>query len=790
MKGVLGHMRKLRFVWLLMIIMLIGVMQPSMAGEARKGFKIEVDGKVQDYTARTVTVEVKDEEIVIGDMPAIILEGRTLVPIKEVFESEGFGAKIEWNHEKKEVTVTYNGNTIVVAINSSVAYVNGEKKQIDPDNAKVVPKLIRDMDKQYAKTMIPLRFVSETLGYEVAWDPNTYTAAIIAPESEQIPEPEPLPTPEPTPTPTPVPQPQPEPEPEPEPVPLPSYDSNIDDAISSNSNFVLTTGSGVNPLPTELKRNPILWTDGNPNNLITLNLPEADVDFEAVEGEVVKIQSLKYTLAGNIPRFEITASGPFSDADVQTMDKKLVLDLVNAQNGLSQVTYKDNPVASGYRTSQYATNPMTTRIVIDLKSNNERCRITLSEDRKRLIIEFEPKTIHTIELGQSHLGDYIRVAGMAPTSVTTFRMSDPDRVVIDFVGTQSSIGWKEAEARGQFVTGIRTDQYNAVTTRVVAEMDGTANYEVIQKGSETWIQFTQTGLKNFEYTSNDTNPMIRLNNRNLEFDKSDIEVIDDYESMTFSFVLPEDVSASFGSGKLVVGDRAIDYIELKQDADGRTRIVIKQLEYYEYRLEVTSKGIAIAGFKPKALYDKIVVIDAGHGGTDPGAVAGGYQEKSLNLNMSSYVKALFDDSEDYKVYYTRTSDVNKSLKYRTDLANTLDADIFVSIHNNAMNTPAFQGMETLYMPGGSTTKLSSISIAKIFHETLLPIVDVADRGLKPRDGLYVLRHTKMPAIILELGFMTNPSDLAKITSPEVQQRVAEGIYSATETVFNRFPTTR
>jgi N-acetylmuramoyl-L-alanine amidase len=182
-----------------MIVMLLGVVQPSMAGEARLGFKIEVDGKVQDYTARTVTIEVKDEEITIGDMPAIILEGRTLVPIKEVFESEGFGAKVEWNHEKKEVTVSYNGNTIVVAINSNVAYVNGEKKQIDPDNAKVVPKLIRDTDKQYAKTMIPLRFVSETLGYEVAWDPITYTAAIIAQESE--PAPAPVPDPEPVPTP-------------------------------------------------------------------------------------------------------------------------------------------------------------------------------------------------------------------------------------------------------------------------------------------------------------------------------------------------------------------------------------------------------------------------------------------------------------------------------------------------------------------------------------------------------------------------------------------------------------
>ncbi|SCZ81453.1 N-acetylmuramoyl-L-alanine amidase [Acidaminobacter hydrogenoformans] len=793
-------MKKFRAIWVLMIIMLMVIAQPTLAGEARPDFNIEVDGKVQSYEAKTVTIEVKDKEIEIGDMPAIILEGRTLVPIKEVFQSEGIGADVAWNHEKKEVTVTYDGNTIVVAINSPVAYVNGKKIQIDPDNEKVVPKLIRDTKKEYAKTMIPLRFVSEALGYEVAWDPVTYTAAIITPEAAPAPEPEPepvpkpvpkpVPTPTPTPTPVPTPVPTPDPEPEPEVSELPDNNSDIEDEINTNNDFLLETDGSVPSLPTALKRNPILWTDGNPDNAITLKMPEAKVKFEAIKGETVRIQSLKYEAAEGVLKFIITASGPISDVAVDTMEKKLVMDVINAENGLSQVTYKDNPVAAGYRTSQFSQDPMTTRIVLDLKSNNERCDVSLSEDRRSLIVEFEPKSIHTIELGQSHLGDFIRIAGMSPTSIKTFRMSDPNRIVIDLVGTRTTIGWKEATAEGQFVSGIRTDQFNATTTRVVAVMDGLANYEVYQSGAETWVQFTAPDLKNLEYNGSKTNPIIRFNKRSLGFESADVEVIDDYQSMTYTFVLPEDVSASFGKGELVIDDYAIDKIELKQDSQGRTNIVIKQLEYYEYRLNVTSKGIMIAGFKPKALYDKIVVIDAGHGGTDPGAVSGGYQEKAINLAMSTYVKALFDNSEDFKVYYTRTSDVNKSLKYRTDLANTLEADIFVSIHNNAMSTPAFEGMETLYMPGGSTEKLSSISIAKIFHETLLPIVDVADRGLKPRDGLYVIRHTKMPAIILELGFMTNPGDLAKITNPEVQERVARGIYTATEAVFNRFPTER
>lgn len=766
---------KLRFMLWMMIFMLMTItITPTMAGEVKPGLKIEIDGKVQNYTARTVTVTVKEQAVVIGDMPAIILEGRTLVPLKEVFESEGIGAQVQWNHDRKEVTVTYNGNTIVVAINSNVAYVNGEKKPVDSENPKVVPKLIRDTSKQYAKTMVPLRFISETLGFNVGWNPDTYTAAISAPEPAPAPVPEPVPAPLPLPI----------------PVPDPNYNTNIDKDLISNSNFILNANGNIRPLPTGLRQNPVIWTGSNPEAQITLSLPQIQSIVQPLEGEVVRVQAVKYSLEGNVPRFEISASGMISSVNAQAMDKRIVLDLTNTQNGLSQVTYSSNPVATGVRSSQFSTSPMTTRVVIDLKDNNERCYIRLSEDRKNLIVEFLPKAIHTIELAQSHLGDYIRVSGMAASEVKTFRLSNPDRVVMDFVGTQTSVGWREAQADGQFISGIRTDQFNATTTRVVALMNGLANYEVIRNGGETWIQFTAPSIRNFAYVSSSSNPLIQLNGLTGVINPFEVTVQDDYQSMTYTLTLPGDFTDLFGEGALNVFDHAVASVEFKRVMDGRTAIVIKQLDYYEYRLEQGSNGWQLKGYKPKELYSRVLVLDAGHGGTDPGAVSGGVQEKTLNLLINDYVKALFDLTGDFKVYYTRTSDLHRSLQYRTDLANAIGADLFVSIHNNAITTSTTKGIETLYMPGGSTQQLSSISAARIFHDELIAATGAVDRGLKPRDGLYVLRHTKMPAILLELGFVTNPEERARLSDPAYQQLLARTIVDAAGKVFERFPTGR
>ncbi|MGG4141683.1 N-acetylmuramoyl-L-alanine amidase family protein [Paenibacillus algorifonticola] len=166
---------------------------------------------------------------------------------------------------------------------------------------------------------------------------------------------------------------------------------------------------------------------------------------------------------------------------------------------------------------------------------------------------------------------------------------------------------------------------------------------------------------------------------------------------------------------------------------------------------------------------KIVVIDPGHGGVEPGKVAPtGLQEKIINLSLSLKVEQLLRQVSGIKLVMTRTDDSTVSLSNRAKMANALNADLFVSLHANSFTTPTPSGTETYY------ARDSSIPLAKTIHRYLLEATGLKDRGVK-YGNYHVIRETTMPAVLLETGFMSNTADLAVITNETVQMRMAKGI---------------
>lgn len=166
---------------------------------------------------------------------------------------------------------------------------------------------------------------------------------------------------------------------------------------------------------------------------------------------------------------------------------------------------------------------------------------------------------------------------------------------------------------------------------------------------------------------------------------------------------------------------------------------------------------------------KTVVIDAGHGGIKPGSISiSGKTEKSFNLDLSLKVEALLKNEKDLNVVMTRSDDSHLELSDRTKIANNLNADIFVSIHANSSTTSSPNGTETLY------TRDSSKSLANIMHKHLIKATGLKDRSAK-YSNLHVTRETKMPAVLLEIGFLSNKGDEAQLFEDDFQNRVAQGI---------------
>jgi len=167
----------------------------------------------------------------------------------------------------------------------------------------------------------------------------------------------------------------------------------------------------------------------------------------------------------------------------------------------------------------------------------------------------------------------------------------------------------------------------------------------------------------------------------------------------------------------------------------------------------------------------MIYIDAGHGGRDPGAVGNGIQEKDVVLQISLDLgRAL--QSMGYSVYYTRTDDVEIDLEPRVASAESVNADLFVSIHANSLasRNSGVNGVETFHARGSTVGK----ELAQYVQSQIIANTGATDRSVKAA-GFYVIARTSMPAILVETGFVTNPTEAANLNNPSYQKRMAEAI---------------
>ncbi|MFJ7976567.1 N-acetylmuramoyl-L-alanine amidase [Peribacillus sp. NPDC096379] len=176
------------------------------------------------------------------------------------------------------------------------------------------------------------------------------------------------------------------------------------------------------------------------------------------------------------------------------------------------------------------------------------------------------------------------------------------------------------------------------------------------------------------------------------------------------------------------------------------------------------------------LADKTIVIDPGHGGTDPGAVGFGLYEKTVVLDTALKVKQLLKQTP-FDVQLTREKDVYISKDNRSAFANNLKADIFVSIHANSVNDSSANGTETYYYKSAATnTRITeSAELAKAIQARLIEAWNLRDREVKTAEYV-VLKKTNMPAVLAELGFISNASDNEKLASPSWRQKAADAIF--------------
>jgi len=176
---------------------------------------------------------------------------------------------------------------------------------------------------------------------------------------------------------------------------------------------------------------------------------------------------------------------------------------------------------------------------------------------------------------------------------------------------------------------------------------------------------------------------------------------------------------------------------------------------------------------------KKVCIDPGHGGEDSGAFYHGLKEKNVVLQISHYLKEIFD-FWDYDVVLTRTRDYFLSLSKRAEIANEEKVDVFLSIHTNAWISKKATGIETYHFPGSN----EGFELAYLIQQRLIENIRSNDRGVKTA-RFTVLRRTDMPAVLCEVGFISNKQENKLLSKEHIRYMKAFSIAKSVDQYFKR-----
>lgn len=668
-----------------------------------------MDGQTIEYNLPAISLYVNNKKVETKVMDPIQLDGRVLVPTREVFEA--MGAKVTWDNTLKKVTVQYKGNTIVLIINQSVATINGKEVTMD-----VPGKIINN------KVMIPIRFVSEGMGFSVNWDQTSRSVNI----NEKVSE-----------------------------LPSQQITGQTYKGGTNNNNFLIPAGTYA----------------------------------------TTSIQKVEVSETGNVMKAVITAQTPISEANISTMTGKLVVDIKNSKNKLSsQMTPGTNTYVKNIRTSQFTAD--TTRVVFDLKSGAQ-INASLSNDRTKIMLEFTVQNLEQISISSTQSTDKIYFKGLGTDQILIAegKESETLQFILPNVNMKESVAWTGISSLfiekitmnqvGNDVQGtIRLKQSvthsfqsqtygtNLVLKGTATEDDTPTEDEEEQKPEEKPEKPQENPTQGLVYTAGNR-PQLTLSNV-TGLSTSQIKVTDDYRNKKLIFDLGANYSTILKTSTLTINDGSLKSINISHT--GTTKITIDTQKIYTYNISQSGNQVTLELIRPSQKFNQIVVLDIGHGGSDSGTIGNGLKEKDVNLNQGMALYHLLEADPNIKVYMTRETDVYPTLQFRATLANEIEADLFVSIHNNSTTTPTVQGAETLYFP--STTDTRGKAIAQLVQNSLVNDSGMLNRGIKARSDLHVLNSTHMPAILIETGFLSNASDASRINTTSFINTWAKGVYNA------------
>ena len=212
-------------------------------------------------------------------------------------------------------------------------------------------------------------------------------------------------------------------------------------------------------------------------------------------------------------------------------------------------------------------------------------------------------------------------------------------------------------------------------------------------------------------------------------------------------------------------------------------IKLAMKDTYEFESTMSNGKLMVKTANPREIYDKIVVIDAGHGGTDMGSIAGRFTEKKIALDVLLAVQEELKDS-DIKVYYTRSDDGDVDDEKRVALANSVQADMLISIHLSYDEDLTVNGVTAVYNGDYFIQDFNSIYLADKLEQAVAGETGAFAIGLKEAEEADLLvKKAKVPAAQINIGYLSNEEERKLLVEKEYQELIAQGICDAITEIF-------
>ncbi len=726
MNNLSGRIFKL-FFSLVSIVFIISIFNTESADAA--SLKLKYNNRTRIYKGRQVNVYLDGKKVKMDKTKGVVLNKTLMVSYKDVFK-KACGIKTTYNSKTGKIVLKGNGVTVKLKLNRKTVYINGKKKTL-----KQAPVKVRYVNKKKTKILIPAKVVSKAFGYTYSYSSSTSKMTIKSPyvleyNGAQH-------------------------------IYKKYFGGLVYNNVTADMNYMPALSIGCTMIPAEQVLKNIMGLE------YTYDKNTGKITVKALNNKLELVIGSKTALINDTTPLTLKTAPTI----VKRLDTKAEAVMVPASAVMSALDY------------YYSWNSSLKIITIQTK-NYFSWKADDNTDYDKTLYN---NSLTKVDAVYDNNNNNIVIKLLFEKALTSDSFIFTNNIIsgrtayLDFPKTKNLLQQSEGIINTGKLQTVKLEQNgdlmdNLRFTLIFSSTDASMSY----KAESNMLTITVSQEVNKDYALRISKP------EGVLF--SDIKTSDDYTNKRFMIYIPGNYTDYYNTNKISISSSVITGTQISYKSDGYTEITVNTSKLQGYKLVSFGDLIGVIVDNPVNVYDNIVVLDAGHGGNDPGASGGGYDESDITLEIIyNKAKEYFDSADsNVKAYWTRIDDTFITLSNRAAYASQIGADMFVSLHMNSSNSSSAKGTEVYYSTVNKNVMdngMNSKKLAGICLDNIVSALKTTNRGVKSAN-YYVIKNNSVPAVLIELGFISNSSDRQIITNSVSQKTAAKAIYDSVIAAFN------